>query len=99
MKEKPKEPPPPAPLAYVLPVLDAPVHIRLEQQHRDKMLALRDILLRFPGPNSVYLHLVSAGGTSLMALDDAFAVRPNDALFDSVKQLLGDGTVWRDKGA
>ena len=99
VKEKPKEPPPPAPLAYVLPVLDAPVHIRLEQQHRDKMLALRDILLRFPGPNSVYLHLVSAGGTSLMALDDAFAVRPNDALFDSVKQLLGDGTVWRDKGA
>jgi DNA polymerase-3 subunit alpha len=84
--------------AVLLPVLDAPIHIRIEQQHREKLVSLRHLMERYPGPVSVYLHLESPAGSTLMALDDRFAIRPVDEFMHGVEGLFGSGAVWKDPG-
>lgn len=50
---------------------------------------LKEILAVHPGTTEVHLHLVSAGRTTVMRLDDRLRVTPSPALYGDLKALLG----------
>ncbi|MEK9736630.1 MAG: OB-fold nucleic acid binding domain-containing protein, partial [Candidatus Nanopelagicales bacterium] len=54
---------------------------------------LKEILAVHPGTVEVHLHLMAAGRTTVLRIDDRLRVAPAPALFADLKALLGPGCL------
>jgi DNA polymerase III subunit alpha len=54
---------------------------------------LKEVLGAHPGTVEVQLHLLNAGRTTVLRLDDRLRVAPTPALFTEIKAFLGPGSV------
>ena len=70
------------------------VHIRVQLFQSDTLPELRSVILKHRGDESVFLHLCSPKGETVMNLAPTFSVR-HDADFErDVASLLGSGALW-----
>ncbi len=53
----------------------------------------KEVLASHPGTTEVHLHLVNAGKTTMVKLDDRLRVAATPALFADLKALLGPGCL------
>ncbi|WP_250505575.1 DNA polymerase III subunit alpha [Bowdeniella massiliensis] len=69
----------------------APVHISLPAHRctQSTIKSLTRVLSNHHGPSEVRIHLTSAGRRTVVALADAYRVKPGPALFGDLKALLG----------
>lgn len=65
------------------------VHLRLELAVED-LPRLHDTLLRFPGPQTVYLHLVCSDSETVLELPSRFRVSAGEELWRELKRNFGD---------
>jgi DNA polymerase-3 subunit alpha len=54
---------------------------------------LKEVLSSHPGTVEVQLHLVNAGRTTVLRLDDRLRVAPSPALYAELKALLGSSVL------
>ncbi|MHB8341321.1 MAG: DNA polymerase III subunit alpha [Mycobacteriales bacterium] len=54
---------------------------------------LKEVLAMHPGTTDVHLHLVNAGRTTVLRLDDAMRVSVSASLMADLKELLGPGCL------
>ncbi|MFP3869125.1 MAG: DNA polymerase III subunit alpha [Desulfobacteraceae bacterium] len=74
--------------AQLPPRLDLRLHAA--SLERDDLLRLRDLLARYPGPTPAFLHLViNNGPEEVLALPEAYHLKPCRALADEVNRLFG----------
>ncbi len=72
------------------------VHIRVQLFQSDFLPQLRNLLLKHRGGQTVYLHLCSPKGETIMHLSHAFQVKNNDAFAQEVRKLLGRESLWAE---
>ena len=70
------------------------VHIRVQLFQSDTLPMLRSVILKHRGDESVFLHLCSPKGETVMNLAPTFSVRPEDDFEREVSSLLGKGALW-----
>jgi DNA polymerase-3 subunit alpha len=70
------------------------VHIRVQLFQSDTLPMLRNVILKHRGDESVFLHLCSPKGETVMNLAPTFSVRPDDDFEREVSSLLGKGALW-----
>jgi DNA polymerase-3 subunit alpha len=80
-----------APLETALPAWPGRLDLRLQTATltREKLLALKDILARHPGPVPAYLHFLNQGKEAVLALPEELGLTPTPELADEVNRLLG----------
>ncbi len=80
-----------APLETALPPWPERLDLRLQTATltREKLLALKDVLARHPGPVPAYLHFLNQGKEAVLALPPASGLTPSGELADEVNRLLG----------
>ena len=80
-----------APLETALPAWPERLDLRLQTATltREKLLALKDILARHPGPVPAYLHFLNQGKEAVLALPPESGLTPSPELADEVNRLLG----------
>jgi len=81
-----------APLGAVLPKWPERLDFRLQAATltREQLLALKEILMRHPGPVSGFLHfLAPENNGGVLALPEDLALLPSDALAEEVNRLFG----------
>jgi len=72
------------------------VHIKIQLFQSDSLPKLRSLLLRHRGDNTVYLHLSSPKGVTVLDLGNTFSVKICDDLQQDVASLLGREAMWAD---
>jgi DNA polymerase-3 subunit alpha len=70
------------------------VHIRVQLFQSDTLPLLRGVILKHRGDESVFLHLCSPKGETVMNLAPTFSVKPDDDFEREVSSLLGKGALW-----
>lgn len=70
------------------------VHIRVQLFQSDTLPLLRSVILKHRGDESVFLHLCSPKGVTVMNLASTFSVRPDADFEKDVASLLGNGAFW-----
>jgi DNA polymerase-3 subunit alpha len=70
------------------------VHIRVQLFQSDTLPELRSVILKHRGDESVFLHLCSPKGETVMNLAPAFSVKPDPDFQREVAGLLGEGALW-----
>lgn len=70
------------------------VHIRVQLFQSDTLPLLRSVILKHRGDESVFLHLCSPKGETVMNLAPAFSVRPDEDFEREVAALLGREALW-----
>ena len=70
------------------------VHIRVQLFQSDTLPLLRGVILKHRGDESVYLHLCSPKGETVMNLAPTFSVRPDQDFEREVAGLLGKDALW-----
>lgn len=71
------------------------VHIRVQLFQSDMLPVLRGLILKYRGEESVFLHLCSPKGETVMNLARSFSIKPNQDFEREVASLLGEGALWR----
>ena len=72
------------------------VHIRVQLFQSDSLPRLRSVILKHRGDDSVYLHLCSPKGETVMNLSPTFSVRMSQDFEKEVSSLLGSEAVWAE---
>jgi DNA polymerase III subunit alpha len=72
------------------------VHIRVQLFQSDSLPRLRSVILKHRGDDSVYLHLCSPKGETVMDLSPTFSVRMSTDFEKEVSSLLGSEAVWAE---
>lgn len=70
------------------------VHIRVQLFQSDTLPLLRSVILKHRGDESVFLHLCSPKGETVMNLAPAFSVKPDGDFEREVAALLGKDALW-----
>lgn len=70
------------------------VHIRVQLFQSDALPSLRSVILKYRGDESVFLHLCSPRGETVMNLASTFSVKPSADFEREVSSLLGVGALW-----
>jgi len=66
------------------------LYVRESEVSADELVRLRDTLLDYPGPATVYLHmLASANGETIIELPEQVRITSSPALADTVERLFG----------
>ena len=55
--------------------------------------ALKQVLVRHPGPSDVHLRLVNGNSSTVLRLDDQLRVETSSSLMGDLKALLGAGCL------
>ncbi|MCA9790936.1 MAG: hypothetical protein KC910_04045, partial [Candidatus Eremiobacteraeota bacterium] len=72
------------------------VHIRVQLFQSESLPQLRNLLLKHRGGQTVYLHLCSPKGETVMHLSQTFGVKHSDAFAQEVQTLLGREALWAE---
>lgn len=72
------------------------VHIKVQLFQSDFLPKLRSVLLRHRGSDTVYLHLSSPKGVTILNLGNTFCVNMCDELEQDVASLLGREALWAE---
>ena len=72
------------------------IHIKVQLFQSDSLPKLRSLLLRHRGANTVYLHLSSPKGVTILNLGNTFCVNMCDELQRDVASLLGREALWAE---
>ena len=72
------------------------VHIKIQLFQSDFLPKLRSVLLRHRGDNSVFLHLSSPKGVTILNLGSTFCVKMCPELEKDVSSLLGREALWAE---
>ena len=72
------------------------VHIKVQLFQSDSLPRLRSVLLRHRGDNTVYLHLSSPKGVTILNLGTTFCVKMCEELEKDVASLLGSNCLWAE---
>uniref|UniRef100_A0A7C5ALR8 DNA polymerase III subunit alpha n=1 Tax=Desulfobacca acetoxidans TaxID=60893 RepID=A0A7C5ALR8_9BACT len=80
-----------APLGTALPQWPNRLDLRLQAATvtPEQLLALKEILLRHPGPVPAYLHFLNPEGNGVLALPESLHLTPSEALVAEVNKLFG----------
>lgn len=70
------------------------VHIRVQLFQSDTLPELRSVILKHRGDETVFLHLCSPKGETVMNLAPTFSVKPDADFEREVSSLLGSGALW-----
>jgi len=68
--------------------------MRIDYHQRERLERLRELISGHLGDHSVFLHLDSPAGKTLLALDAQFCVNPVQEFLEGAENLLGRGSVW-----
>ena len=72
------------------------VHIRVQLFQSDSLPRLRSLILKHRGDESVFLHLCSPKGETVMNLSPTFSVKMSQDLEREVSSLLGREALWAE---
>ncbi len=72
------------------------VHIRVQLFQSDYLPQLRNLILKHRGPQTVYLHLCSPKGETIMHLSETFTVKNSSEFAQEVTSLFGSEALWAE---
>jgi DNA polymerase-3 subunit alpha len=74
---------------------DAPVNLQVPERActRELMAKLAEVLQQYPGDVPVRLHVLRPDSTSVVELNERYAVKPDSAFYSDVKVVLGRDSV------
>lgn len=72
------------------------VHIKVQLFQSEALPELRGVILKYRGDESVFLHLCSPNGETVMNLPPTFSVKRSDDFEREVRSLLGNEAVWAE---
>ncbi|MCL5035887.1 MAG: DNA polymerase III subunit alpha [Chloroflexi bacterium] len=72
------------------------LHLRVEQEHYERLPELEEIISGNPGQLPVYLHIASPGRETVLELDPKFKVSDTRTLRNALQEILGTGCIWKE---